>query len=122
MKYLLIIASCFILIACKGQTTETVTKIDIETLKKNAIDKDVQLVDVRTPEEYKQGHIDDAININISELEAFKTNISSLDKSQAIYIYCHKGGRSNKASEVLKAAGFTEIYDYSGGWSQWSAQ
>ena len=122
LKYLLVSSSFFLLTLCKEQIKEPVSQITIETLKKDVMGKDVQLIDVRTTEEFEQGHIDDAININIKDIETFKSKISTLNKNKPIYIYCHKGGRSKKASEILKADGFTEIYDYSGGWSQWSAQ
>lgn len=122
MRYIIIICTLLLFTSCKGQDTAHTTKIDIETLQKDAIGKDVQLVDVRTEKEYNNGYIDDAININVLNLDNFKKEISKLDKKKPIYIYCHSGGRSNKASKVLEELGFLEIYDFSGGWSTWSKQ
>lgn len=122
MKYIIIICTLLFTISCRGQNAKQTTKIDIEILQKDAIGKDVQFVDVRSAKEYSDGHIDDAINIDIADKEEFKEKISKLDKTKPIYIYCHIGGRSNRASKVLETAGFTEIYDFSGGWKTWSKQ
>ena len=122
MKYIAIIFTLLLFTYCKGQNTEITTKIDLVTLHKEAIGKDVQLVDVRSAKEYSEGHIDDAVNIDIANKNNFKQEVSKLDKSKPIYIYCHKGGRSNRASKVLETAGFKEIYDFSGGWKAWSKQ
>ena len=108
--------------SCNSQSDNQVQIIDIETLKTEAIGKDVQLVDVRTPEEYNAGHIDDAININVLEADTFNKKVLSLDKEKPVYIYCKVGGRSNKASQILKELGFKTIYDYSGGYTEWSAK
>ena len=117
-----IVCAVVILSSCNAQTSESIERITIETLVSDAIGKDVQLIDVRTPEEYANGHIDDAINIDISNVEIFKAEVSKLEKSQPIYLYCHRGGRSNNATKVLKELGFQTIYDFSGGWNAWSAQ
>lgn len=122
MRYITIICTLLLFTSCKGQNTAETTKIDIETLQKEAIGKNVQLVDVRSAKEYEAGHIDDAINIDIADIENFKQEISTLEMSKPIYIYCHMGGRSNRASKVLETAGFKEIYDFSGGWKAWSKQ
>lgn len=120
MRYLVIICTLLFVTSCKSQNTELTTKIDIATVKENVIGKEVQLVDVRSAKEYSAGHIDDAINIDISNKEKFKNEVGKLDKSKPIYIYCYSGGRSNRASKLLEAEGFTEIYDFSGGWKSWS--
>jgi rhodanese-related sulfurtransferase len=105
--------------ACLPQQEGLVKKIDKATVQAEVIAKDVQLVDVRTPAEYDQGHIDDAVNFDVSDTETFSTQIENLDKDRPIYVYCKKGGRSNKAAEILKTKGFTQIYDYSGGYDDW---
>lgn len=123
MKNLLLIVFVVVtLSSCHAQKPESVQRITIETLKSDAIGKDVQLIDVRTSEEYAKGHIDDAININIANVEVFKSEVSKLDKTQPVYLYCQRGGRSNRASKVLKELGFKTIYDFSGGWKAWSQQ
>jgi rhodanese-related sulfurtransferase len=119
-KKALLVMLILLIVSCTSQNKTTTIKIDIETLKAKAIGKDVQFMDVRTAKEYNAGHIDDAINIDITDKNNFVKEISTLDKTKPIYIYCQKGGRSNKARKVLETAGFTEIYDFSGGWKSWS--
>jgi len=120
-KLLLILALLggFLFFNCQSQTGITITKIDKDYLKKNVLGKDVQLVDVRTKEEYKAGHIDDAVNFNIVQRSAFLVQVESLDKNEPVYLYCKAGGRSNRAAQLLKERGFLKIFDYSGGYNDW---
>ena len=85
----------------------------------NALHKTIQLVDVRTPNEYKSGHITGAININYYDQD-FSTQIAALDKSKPIYVYCRSGVRSKYSSEILKKLGFKKIYNLKGGILNWS--
>jgi len=78
----------------------------------------VQLVDVRTPQEYAQGHIEGSINIDFND-ENFETLISEVDKSKPVAVYCGRGGRSGKCSSYMQQAGFTKIYDLNGGITEW---
>ena len=81
--------------------------------------KEIQLLDVRTPQEYKQGYIEGAILINFFDSD-FVTKVSSrFDKNKPLYIYCAVGGRSNKAAKKLIADGFDSIYDLKGGFTKW---
>lgn len=109
-------------LSCTSQTDSKTINIDILTLKTEAIGKDVQLIDVRTPNEYKAGYIDDAINIDIMKMETFVQEVEKLDKAKPVYIYCKIGGRSQKASKKLEELGFTTIYDFSGGYMEWQNQ
>jgi len=106
--------------SCVSQEEKGIYIIDAPSIKTDVIGKDVQLVDVRSEEEYNKGHIDDAININIADKERFTAEIQKLDKTKPIYIYCHSGVRSHRASKLLQELGFTSIYDFTGGWSVWS--
>lgn len=97
-------------------------KIDKATLQQMAIGQDVQLIDVRTPMEYKLGYIGDAINFDINNQEQFLEQITLLDKEKPVYLYCKMGGRSNRAAELMKDKGFKKIYDYSGGYQDWISE
>lgn len=114
---ILLLLCCF---SCLSQEEKGIYIIDAQSIKTTVIGKDVQLVDVRSEEEYNRGHIDDAININIANKERFTSEIQKLDKTKPIYIYCHSGVRSRRASSLIKKLGFTSIYDFTGGWSVWS--
>jgi Rhodanese-related sulfurtransferase len=106
-------------VSCQSQQDATITRVDKETIKAEVIGKDVQLVDVRTPEEYNAGHIDDAINFDLSNRAAFLKQIETMDKEQPVYVYCMIGSRSAYAAKILRSKGFTKIYDYSGGYDDW---
>ena len=107
-------------LSCHPQES-TVQKIDKATVKAEVIGKDVQLVDVRTPQEYNNGHIDDAVNFDINGT-SFLKQIKTLDKEKPVYLYCKMGGRSNRAAEILKSKGFKKIFDYTGGYDDWRTQ
>lgn len=122
MKNLFFIPLFILCLSCNAQESKDAHIIDLQTLKTDVIGKDVQLVDVRSEKEYSQGHIDDAININIADKATFSKEIQKLDKTKPIYIYCHAGVRSHRASKLMTELGFTTIYDFKGGWSAWNRQ
>ena len=78
----------------------------------------VQLVDVRTPEEYAEGHLKDAKNINIRSAD-FNEQLNKLDKTKPILVYCLSGGRSSAAANKMEEMGFTEVYNMDGGIMKW---
>lgn len=82
---------------------------------------DAQLIDVRTPQEYKAGHITNAKNINVYDSN-FAVQCAKLDKNKPVFVYCKRGPRSGRAASQLKQLGFKKIYDLSGGITAWSAQ
>jgi len=95
-----------------------------EVLDKNAFkvairQKKVQLVDVRTPREYKGGHIGKAINIDLFQGGSFKKAFEKLDKNKPIYLYCRSGSRSRKAAQKILDMGFEKVYDLKGGYMRW---
>ena len=76
----------------------------------------VLVVDVRTPEEYAQGHLKGAINIPLSTLPL---RINGLDQKRPILVYCQTGIKSAEASSILVRAGFTKVYNLEGGITAW---
>jgi rhodanese-related sulfurtransferase len=80
--------------------------------------EDVQLVDVRTPEEYNTRHIENAQNIDFRSA-TFDEDITKLDKTKPVVLYCKSGGRSAKCVQKMKEAGFEKIYELKGGISKW---
>lgn len=120
----------FSAISCKGQEQKTasedqvravpqkvVHRVGVEAFKKE-LGADVQLVDVRTPEEYAAGHIENALNYNVNGPD-FASQVAGLDKSKPVLLYCKMGGRSARAAKSLKEMGFTSIYDLEGGYTAW---
>ncbi|MCV6631696.1 MAG: rhodanese-like domain-containing protein [Flavobacteriaceae bacterium] len=78
----------------------------------------VQLIDVRTPGEFRMGHIKKAKNINYFSSN-FAEECSKLDNTKPVYLYCKSGNRSRQASRKLAKLGFEEIYDLQGGYMNW---
>ena len=120
------IAICLLVVlsgwSCKTDKTTAITIVDKDFVKQEVIGKDVQLLDVRTAAEFEAGHIDDAVNFDVKNTQQFLKQIETLDKTQPVYLYCKLGGRSNKAAELLSKNGFSQIFDYSGGWQDWSKE
>ena len=91
------------------------------------------LLDVRTPEEYsgeagypsdpRQGHIPGARNVELAELldatAAQMRELVGLPEGAEVIAYCHTGGRSAMAVQLLRAAGY-EARNYAGSWAEWS--
>ena len=107
------------LAACKAQTKEVIKVVDVTAFKEGLSNKDVQLVDVRTPAEFKEGYIENAILIDFKS-EDFSSKMETLDKDRPVYLYCRSGKRSGLASVILKDLGFKEIVDLEGGYLAWS--
>jgi rhodanese-related sulfurtransferase len=75
------------------------------------------LLDVRTPEEYAEGHIANSVNIS---LQTLAEHLDEVPKDQPVVLYCRSGNRSAQAAELLKEAGYTAVYDL-GGIIDWQA-
>jgi len=82
---------------------------------------DETILDVRTPGEFSEGHIEGAININWNS-PSFAQEIQKLDKNKPVMVYCLSGGRSSSAASKLKKEGFTTVYELNGGMMQWRNQ
>ncbi len=120
MRFILVLLSVFF-VSCqqnvKGVTNITVTDLQTEIAK----NKDIQLLDVRTPKEWKQGVIEGAIKVNVLDAN-FSTDADKvLSKDKAVYVYCRSGRRSLKASKILAEKGY-QVYNIIGGYKAWKAQ
>ena len=112
------------LFGCKSEkkditAKEVVTKVDVATFKEGITNSDIQLVDVRTAQEFKDGYIENAQLIDY-KLDDFRDKIQELDKDKPVYLYCRSGNRSGKASKIMLELGFKEIVDLKGGYKAWS--
>lgn len=78
-----------------------------------------QLVDVRTTEEYINGHIAGAVNMNVTDATGFfSEQIKTLDKDQPVAIYCRSGVRSKLAAKEMVSIGL-QVYELGGGIMEW---
>jgi rhodanese-related sulfurtransferase len=78
------------------------------------------LIDMRTPKEFKAGHIDGARMINFYS-KSFKKELKSLDKDKIYLIYCRSSNRTGKAMKIMKSLGFTNVYNMKRGLIGWKA-
>jgi len=76
------------------------------------------LIDVRTPEEFANGHLKKAQNIDWNGND-FENTISKYKKGDAIFVYCLSGGRSHSAAEKMRTMGYTNVYELNGGIMKW---
>ena len=97
------------------------TRLDLTDFNRSIMAGDIQLIDVRTPEEFEAGHIPKAININVLNPEDFQSQVECLDPEKPVYLYCKLGGRSKRAAKELEQIGFTQLYDLRGGYLLWKS-
>jgi rhodanese-related sulfurtransferase len=88
-------------------------------IEKNLSNKNFHIIDVRTADEFSQGHIENATNIDFYQSD-FASKISALDRSSIYLIYCRTGGRSTKALDVFKQYNFKEVYNLIGGYTEYT--
>ncbi|NHN24350.1 rhodanese-like domain-containing protein [Flavobacterium jejuense] len=77
------------------------------------------ILDVRTEDEFNNGKIPDALNIDIFKGQGFIYALEELDKTKNYYVYCAAGSRSANACNIMRELGFTNAYNLVGGISQW---
>ena len=104
-------------------TTQQVQNVAKRVSKKEFYEKlnsldEVQLIDVRTPGEFKDGTIKGAVNYNFYA-EDFDALIAQLDPTKPTLIFCKSGGRSAKALEKFSALNFSYVLELEGGYSNW---
>ncbi|WGK63863.1 rhodanese-like domain-containing protein [Croceiramulus getboli] len=108
----------FLPYGCEEANAKGVVEVvSAEEMKSITMMDEIQLIDVRTEEEYESGHIEGAENLVLDD--NFREKIQELDKSKPVAVYCLKGGRSARCTEIMKAEGFTKIYDLEGGLTTW---
>lgn len=120
MKYLFLLLSILGL-SCAESTINAQNKLlpeAFEAMLKS--DSTIQLVDVRSPEEFQSGYIEGALNLNIQDAD-FAKKIGRLDKNRPVLVYCAVGGRSAKAASQFSKLGFPKVYDLKGGMTAWKS-
>ena len=96
------------------------TKKAYELIEKRDGEPDFVILDVRTPEEFAEGHIENAVNIDFYA-DAFPDELDGLDRNRTYLIYCRSGGRSGSTTKMMKELGFKDVYNMEGGINSWRA-
>jgi rhodanese-related sulfurtransferase len=92
-----------------------------ELIQKNKGNSDFIILDVRTRQEFSQGHIDGAVNLDFYS-KSFREELNKLDKTKTYLVYCRTGHRSGLAAEIMKELGFKNVYNMMGGIVEWQAK
>lgn len=108
-----------IIISCTAQTKTALTADEFE--KGITTQKNIQILDVRTPKEFFGGHIKNALQADWNDKKEFDRRIAFIDKNKPVYVYCLAGGRSAAAADKMRKAGYTNVYELSGGTNAWRA-
>ena len=90
-------------------------------IQKNKDSEDFVIIDVRTPEEFANEHIENAINLDYYS-EDFRDELDTLDKERTYLIYCRSGKRSGNALKIMKELGLKKVFNMLGGIIQWKAE
>lgn len=121
LVFLMVIAPLLFNSCTNGQTQTGNTNLSAtEFSEKVKESPNASIIDVRTPEEFTKGHLLNALNYNWNGSE-FEKQISTLDKSKPVFVYCLSGGRSASAASKLRSEQFKEVYELDGGIMKWRA-
>ena len=104
--------------ACGGGAKKLSTKEAFDMLAQH---RDMTIIDVRTPEEFRQGHIDGALNLDVQSHD-FASRLSEIPsevRGSRVFIYCRSGRRSSVAARIMKSVGFTDLVELEAGIISW---
>lgn len=124
-KYLSIVlfSLSVVFASCSNGQKQTETEVSY-VLSATDFDKKMKelsaapVLDVRTPEEFSDGHIQNALNVNWNG-DDFQKEVNKIDKTKPVFVYCLSGGRSGAAASSMRSNGFTEVYELDGGMMKW---
>lgn len=108
----------FLITSCKTNVNTGALRLSPEVFKDSINTIGAQIIDVRTLKEFREGHIENAVNIDYYS-KKFNDSIKLLNVKAPVYIYCRSGSRSTKSVSVFREAGFTNIYELKGGFLNW---
>lgn len=109
----------FLLVSCSiGQGSTKTDLSPTEFSKQLSETENPTILDVRTPGEFAEGHIQNALNIDWNG-SSFDAQVSKLDKNTTVFVYCLSGGRSGSAASQLRSNGFKNVLELDGGIMAW---
>lgn len=122
MKQFVFLFLVFSLVSCQAQkeTYKSISMNEFMLIYKNK--KNIQILDVRTPEEHQQGVIKGAILNNVFEANFIAQANKDLAKDKPVYVYCRSGRRSVTATKMLQKEGFANVINIEGGYHAWIKQ
>jgi thioredoxin len=119
-KILILFSLAFLIVSCNKSYKKGITELSAKEFQSETTSNDKsQLIDVRTPAEFKSGHISGAQNMDIQALD-FLEKVANLDKEKTVFVYCLSGGRSSAAAQQLQSLGFQSVINLQGGILAWN--
>ena len=116
-KLIVIMASVLLLAGCSNSSTAR--DLNVSEFSSKVTEAGIITLDVRTPGEFNEGHIEGAQLIDFQSGN-FENEIATLDKSKTYAVYCRSGNRSGQAVKVMSDAGFSNLYNLNGGVIDWA--
>jgi len=101
---------------------QQIQEIDVIQLSEKIKSNSGNILDVRTPGEFAQGHLDNSFHLSLQELSAFGQQAAEkmpFGKEDEIFIICRSGNRSAAAANILSSLGYTNVYNVRGGIMAW---
>ena len=117
-----IIFTFFVALLFATVAAAQVKTITPATAEKKVNKRNVVVLDVRTTQEFKDGHLPGAIHIDVLDSVAFVNSISKLNRNKKYLVYCKSGKRSTKASNILYENRFKHIWNMEGGITAWKGK
>ena len=118
MNRLAFVLSLIVTLTLPVMAEDKVKHVDAEAAAKLIQAGGIIILDVHTPEEFSEGHLQDAKNADILSKD-FATQLGVLEKSKPILVHCQAGGRSTRSLAILEKQGFTTVYHLDGGMKDW---
>ncbi len=112
----ILIATLYILLP---SNTSAISSLPPQQFHQELTTNNATLIDIRTIDEYKAGHLQGAEQIDYYQTHFFDDYLDSLDKNKKYLIYCRSGNRTGKALAIMKQKGFTNVSDLAGGYNAW---
>jgi rhodanese-related sulfurtransferase len=103
-------------------TVKDITNAEaLKMIQNNSANPDFVLLDVRTPDEFDAGHIENATLLDFYSA-TFSEDLDKLDKNKTYLVYCRTGSRSRSATDIMMELEFKDVYNMLGGIVQWQAE
>jgi thioredoxin len=114
MTMMVLFSSTVFLVSCQNKQNNAGGKLSAKEFNQYLTEHpNAQLIDVRTAEEFNEGHIKGAKNLDINQ-DGFEAKLNELNKEEPVLVYCLSGGRSGSAAGMLRSKNFKTVYEMPG--------
>ena len=121
MKYICTVSLALLLFACNsiGQPEK---ELEASAFEKAISGNNIQLLDVRTATEYRNGHLKNALQADWNDKNQFMERTQYLDKNYPVFVYCLSGARSAAAAKWIRKQGYHTVFELKGGMANWKRE